>query len=74
MGSFLHNRGEVGNFIENTFFFFTVLRNKVAFSNLTQTAVPQKFNYANMKHLHLQLAKRIYRTAIVCKYCSTRSQ
>lgn len=43
MGSFLHNRGEVGNFIENTFFFLQVLRNKL-FSNLTQTAVPQKFN------------------------------
>lgn len=42
MGSFLHNRGEVGNFIENTFF-LQVLRNKL-FSNLTQTAVPQKFN------------------------------
>lgn len=28
MGSFLHSRGEVGNFIENTFF-LQVLRNKL---------------------------------------------
>lgn len=25
MGSFLHDRGEVGNFIENTFFFYKFL-------------------------------------------------